>query len=535
MGIYLNPDANGYQKIFNTETFVDKSLLIKDLSKWINLENNYICVSRPRRFGKSVNAKMLVAFYSKGTKSNSIFDHLNISKWKDYQTHLNKHNVIALNIQSLLNDSKNDLSKMIDYINIAISNEIKKEFPNVDYTYCDSLSRSLQAVYSQSTLDNKTQFILIIDEWDTPFRYERLTKQDRQIYIEFLNGLLKDQSYISLAFMTGILPIKKYGSNSLLNMFNECSVFSNTYSQYFGFTEDEVKTLCDRFNKEYYYFKLWYDGYQYNDQQHIFNPNSVVKAIIENRLDSYWSLTERYEVLQQYIDLNFQDLQDDITKLLAGDFVHVQVENFDNQLYEISNKDNVLTSLIHLGYLATIPKKDIFGGYNYYAYIPNREIRLQFENNIKNTPSYSNVISAIKESNNLLEAIWNKNENYVASSIDQSHSENTSILKYNDENSLSAIISIALYSSQNYYHCLRECPTGKGFADLVYIPRRTINKPALVVELKYDQSIEAAIAQIKEKNYPNSIAKYYGEVFLVAINYDPKSKKHSCKIESFIK
>lgn len=535
MGTYLNPYNCSYAEIVNSETFVDKTLLIQDLSKRINTASKYICISRPRRFGKSVNAEMLSAFYSKEINSAELFDHLNIAHWQDYKKHLNQHHVIFLNIQSILNDSGNKINNMVDYINVAVTDEIKQKFKEINYTHCDNLSRSLQAVFSQSALKHKIQFIFIIDEWDTVFRYKNLSQQDRETYIEFLNGLLKDKPYVSLAFMTGILPVKKYGTDSLLNMFNECSVFSSTFSEYFGFTEDEVKNLCTHFNRDYYLFELWYDGYRYHKEHRIFNPNSVTKALIENRMDSYWSLSEKYEILKQYIDLNLEGLRDLITQLLAGEQIPVNVDLFDNQFFDLHTKDQVLTALIHLGYLATISKTDIFGGNDYYAYIPNREIKLQFTNNIMNTASYSNVIAAIEKSNHLLEAIWNKDANFVATCIDQSHSENTSIIKYNNENSLSAILSIALYAAQNYYHCIREYPSGKGFADLVYIPRRTINKPALVVELKYNKSERCAISQIKNKEYPASIAKFCGEVLLVAINYDQKSKKHSCIIESFAK
>ena len=324
--------------------------------------------------------------------------------------------------------------------------------------------------------------------------------------------------------MTGILPIKKYGSHSAINIFDEFSMTDPAMlAEYVGFTENEVINLCEKFNIDSSEMQYWYDGYLFDENIHIYSPESVVNAITRKKFRSYWTRTETYEALKIYIDMNFNGLKDNIIQMLGGSKIKISVGTFQNDMTTFASKDDVLTLLIHLGYLA----------YNYNTmevFIPNHEIQEEFTMAVKNS-HWDEVIKSISISDTLLEATLTSDQEAVAKGIDEVHMNTISILQYNNENSLSCVISLAYYSARKDYIMYRELPAGKGFADIVFIPRKYSDKPAIIVELKWDKTAEGAIKQIKEKNYSNSLEQYSGEIILVGINYNKKSKKHECIIE----
>ena len=335
--------------------------------------------------------------------------------------------------------------------------------------------------------------------------------------------------------MTGILPIKKYGNQSALNMFNEFSMTDpDNFAPFIGFTEREVQSLCNEFKMNFNQMQQWYDGYSFIDVPHIYNPNSVVKSISRKRFGSYWTKTETFESLQEYIDMNMEGLRDDIVKLIAGEEVVVNVAKFQNDMVTFKTKNDVLTLLIHLGYLAIKPDSDIrVDNISKFAvHIPNEEIKMEFRNIVEDNEKYSGVYNLISKSYDLLNDIWSLNSDAVAKVFDEAHQDHTSILTYNDENSLSCVISLSLeLSTTDTYNVIRELPTEKGVADLIYLPKKGVNKPALLIELKYDKSAQSAITQIKEKNYLQFFKDYKGEVLLVGINYSKDTKTHQCIIE----
>ena len=284
-----------------------------------------------------------------------------------------------------------------------------------------------------------------------------------------------------------------------------------------------MKGLCEKYHADYDMMKSWYDGYAFPGVGHIYNPKSVVDSILRKSFSSYWTQTETYEALKIYIDLNYDGLKDSIVKMLAGEWITIDYETFQNDMTTFQSKDDVLTLLVHLGYLA-------YHHDNQKVSIPNTEIRGEFVRAIKGC-KWKDVIDALEQSDRLLSATWKEDSETVADILDTVHSENTSILTYNDENSLSCVISLAYYNAMKEYTKIRELPTGKGFADIVYIPKKHSDKPAMVVELKYDKSAEGAIAQMKEKKYVESLKEYHGNLLLVGINYDKESKKHTCVIE----
>ena len=523
MGIYLNPDNSSfYNAVNHSHFYVDKTLLIGFTNSVLFGEQRNICVSRPRRFGKSMAADMLVAYYSRGCDSRELFRNLKIEEHPSFEKHLNKYNVIHLNIQRFMNRT-DDIHAMLSMLETKVVRELKRAFPDVEF-YEEDLVSIMEEIYSQCS----ARFVFVIDEWDCVFRMRNADWNLQKEYLDFLRDLLKNQPYVALAYMTGILPIKKYGEHSALNMFDEYSMINaDPIAEFTGFTEEEVKELCDRYDMDFAEAKKWYDGYSLNTYS-IYNPKSVVEAMVRQKFDNYWTKTETYESIRTYIDMNYDGLRDTITQMIAGERKVIDTSTFTNDMVTFQVQDDVLTLLIHLGYLAfDFDTKEIF--------IPNYEIREQFISTVR-VLGWNDVIKSIQLSDELLEATLQGNTNRVAEIIEQVHDENTSILQYNNENSLSCILSLAYYSARKNYTIHRELAGGKGFADLVFIPRTGCTTPAMIVELKWNISAEAAIDQIKKKEYVKCLKDYSGEILLVGISYDKDAeKRHTCVIEKIQK
>lgn len=524
MGVYLNPGNNGFKRAVQSKIYVDKTELIVHTNEVINTMQGYVCVSRPRRFGKSTTASMLTAYYCKSYDSSNLFAPFAIAKQEEtYKAHLNQYNVIALNIQKF-SGMVSSMKALINCIQNEVLEEIRECYSDMILENENVLHRALSRLYSKKD----EQFIFVIDEWDCVLRDKDFTQEERRLYLKFLETLLKDQDYVALVYMTGILPVKKYGKQSALNMFMEYSMIEpSEYAEYIGFTEKEVKSLCEQYEKDFNLMKEWYDGYNFGKSIHIYNPKSVVDSIIRKQYGNYWTQTENYDSLRTYISMNFDGLKDAILTMLAGEPVKINTRSFQNDMFLLERKDDVLTLLIHFGYLAY--NKDTQS-----VWIPNIEIQEEFKNAVE-CSDWKEVVVSLKQSEELLQATWNLDGDEVAKRLNVLHSENTSILTYNDENSLSCVISLAYYNAVKEYTRIREFPSGKGFADVVYIPRKTSDKPAMIIELKYDKSAEGAIEQIKNRRYVEALKEYNGNLLLVGINYDKKSKTHQCVIEKFFK
>ena len=523
MGVYLNPGNIRFRRSCNSAIYVDKTNLITLTNKAIDTEQNCICVSRPRRFGKSMAAYMLAAYYGKNCDSSELFDEYKIAREEGYRKNLNQYNVIFINMQNFLS-VVNSVDEMIDMIQSEILRELKESYPEQIPEDERFLSMALDRLFGKTG----ESFVFIIDEWDCILRERKYAMEDHKKYLDFIRNLLKDKFYVSLAYMTGILPIKKYGSHSALNMFDEYSMTdAGEYAQYIGFTEDEVEELCDEYCMDFESMKSWYDGYRFPEASHIYNPKSVVDSIRRKNFGNYWTRTETYEALREYIDADYDGLKTAIVQMLSGGMCKVNTRTFQNDMGTFKSKDDVLTLLIHLGYLAYNEETES-------VYIPNEEIQEEFKNAVE-VSNWTEVINLIQASDRLLHATWNMDSETVADMIDETHMDHTSILTYNDENSLSCVISLAYYSAINEYTRIRELPTGKGFADIVYIPKKNSDKPAMIVELKCDKTAESAVNQIKERKYVDGLKEYHGNLLLVGINYDKETKKHTCRIEKFSK
>ena len=524
MGVYVNPDNYEFMLDVNDYIYIDKTNLIAHMNNRLGRASRYVCVSRPRRFGKTMAANMLTAYYSKGCDSLELFAGRAISGDPSFRTHLNCHNVIRIDVQNFLPD-EGELDTFIKDLQRAVVRELIKEFP--DCTELDPEMRlqwALNEVFSQT----KERFIFIVDEWDCVFRVGKEEPKIQKHYLDFLRGLFKGTVYVELVYMTGILPIKKYGEHSAVNMFDEYSVIDpDELSTYYGFTEEEVQEKCREFQLDYSEMQRWYDGYRF-DNRHIYNPKSVVNALRKKRFRSYWISTETYDALKVYIDRNFDGLKDAILCMLGGGRCKINTRRFQNDMTTFKSKDDVLTLLVHLGYLT-------YDAQTEEVFIPNREIAQEFKNAMDGD-QWGGLMRSLDRSAQLLRDTWRLDGDAVAAALDEIHAETTSQLKFHDENSLACVIYIAYYSASAYYtNPVAELPTGKGRADIVYLPQKNVDKPALLVELKWDQTAESAIRQIKEKRYTQWLESYTGEILLVGINYDTKTKKHSCVIEKHVK
>ena len=520
MGIYLNPGNEKFAQCVNSEIYIDKTGLIRYCSRVMNSMQKYICMSRPRRFGKSVAADMLAAFYSRGCDSKKLFKGKILENADSFADHLNKYDVIFLNIQQFLIGSKKQ--DMTEYLEQEVLRELRKVYGQ----YLDREGIRLAAALREIFVETGRQFIFLIDEWDCVMRERQESEAMQKQYLDFLRDLLKDQPYVALAYVTGILPVKKYGQHSALNMFWEYSMTDQSMlEEYTGFTESEVKALCAQFGMDFAETSSWYDGYTFTEFQHIYNPKSVVEAMHRHKFSNYWTSTETYEALKIYMEMDFDGLRAEIVQMLGGGHVRVNTRSFQNDMRNFNTKDDVLTLLIHLGYLG-------YDSNEKEAFIPNKEIIEEFENAMS-VGGWPNVMNVLKASEKLLEDTLRGDAESVAKELDKAHSEVASILTYNDENSLGCAIGLAYYSARKDYKLIRELPTGKGFADIAFLPLPHTNKPAMVVELKYDRSVSAAIQQIKDRKYIQALEGYTGEILLVGVNYnkDKANKPHSCVIE----
>ena len=500
--------------------YIDKTEYVYRMT---HSDSNYIFLGRPRRFGKSFAAQMLCAYYDKSCDSHSLFADLQIAHTEHYKTYLNKFPVIYLDMTTFARHYTDQ--DVVQLIERKVKNDVLDAYPGVVVEEYATLMECLGKI----TVAHGEKFFLIIDEWDAICRENENGIPIVDDYVNWLRTLFKDVQATNIfagVYMTGILPVKKYKTESALNNFTEYSmVMPRNMAGYFGFTKSEVAELAEKHHFSFDDLVKWYDGYQIGAEPSVFNPNSVMQALYSDWCESYWASTGAYDAVAGYINMNYDGLKDDIIKMLAGGRAKVDPTGFQNDLSLIRNRDDVLTVLIHLGYLS-------YDRTRQECYIPNREVAGEMVNAVKSN-QWEPVIKALEQSEHLLQATLDGDEEAVARGVDVAHDEHTSILSYNDENSLACVLSIAYYYAKNDYIMHRELASGKGFADIVLIPRKNVDSPAIVLELKYNQDADTAICQIKRKQYPAKVSDYTDNLLLVGINYDKQQKKHECRIERY--
>lgn len=518
MGTYLNPDNKSFVKATRGKIYIDKTGLLNELNQLICAEGNCVAISHARRFGKSQAAGMIDAYYSMGSDSKKLFAPFEIAKAPDFEEHLNQYNVIHLDISTISDFHKEDLLP-------EIKTRLCDDFAREGYSDIDS-AKDFDVIINDIYRRSGRPFVIIMDEWDCVVRNHADRPDLVHEYLQFLHSLFKSEeskSFLALGYITGILPIKKIKDESALNNFDEYTMLdSEPLTKYFGFTENEVKLLCRKYEMDFESVKEWYDGYLL-DKVHMYNPNSVSRALTRGKLDSYWKNTSAFDSINTFITMNYEGLKDDILAMLAGEFVRVNVDTFRNDFSTISSKDEALTALIHLGYLAYDAEKKK-------AYIPNYEVSLAYQAALK-VGEWKEIGAMISACDEILDVTIERNEKRVAELIELAHETYTSVLKYNDENSLSCVLTMAYFTAPAYYTIIRECPGGKGYADFIFLPRKNAGaRPAMVIELKCDEAVDTAIEQIKDKGYAGALEDYKEDVLLVGISYNKKTKKHSCKI-----
>jgi len=506
---------NSFTKAANDEYFVDKSELIEKINKIIGSSSQFLCITRPRRFGKTINAMMLECYYSKNADFKNIFDNLNISKCDSYEKHLNKHNVVYINFANPLNKSES-YNDFIDGFYDQIVDDLE-ELYNVNIDRNKRLGKIFEDISSQTG----EVFIFIIDEWDFIFNNNLFSKEDRDKYLLFLKDLLKDRPYVELCYMTGVLPIAKYSTGSALNMFREFNFLNDDkYYKYYGFTTEEVENLCKKQDKlSMDDLKEWYDGYKIQDID-LYNPRSVVCALSDGSCKSYWTNTGPMDEIMYFINNNVTDVKKDIITMISGEPVYIQLEGYGTENLSLETRDEILSAMSVYGLLTYHDET---------LEIPNKELLLKFSRSLrdKNLQEISKLLS---RSFDLLQATINQDTETMCEIIQYTHDIYTSIIKYNDENSLSCIITIAYISAIENYHIVREMPAGIGFADFIFYPKN-ISKPAFIIELKKNSTSEEALQQIFEKRYDEALKDYTGLKLAIGISYDSNLKKHSISIQ----
>ncbi len=525
MSYYLNVDEAKFISYFNDDIFVDKSKLISITNKNFNKESSkYMCVTRPRRFGKTLAISMLNAYYSKGANSKDLFDSLDISNDPSYEKHLNKHNVIWIDMAYIYTSiqNKDDFLKELE---TYVLDDLNEAFPNVLEEKDNTIGKAFIKIRSRLN----ERFILLIDEWDVILREQEDRTKLCDKYIEFLRNLFKSSnvsSCIDLVYMTGILPIRRYSTQSTLNMFKEYNMLdSSNLVSYVGFTEDEVEGLCNKYNRDFSLIKEWYDGYRLNDIE-IYNPKSVVEAVISGKCKDYWVQTSAREAVVYYMGYDNGELKDTISRMLVGEKVNIDPTMFENDLTKVNSRDAALTVLIHLGYLA-------YDEENEKCYIPNHEIRTEFERGIKEL-DWEEIYNPIENSQKLYDETMRLNSDFVSQIIEKNHKELASAFNKNKEDVLGVVTLISYNYARKYYHVKKEDLSILGRCDLIFVPCDNIHTP-FIIELKADDTALNAIKQIKEKEYVNSLGNYKGKVLLIGIAYNSKTLKHECKIEVYQK
>ena len=519
MGTYVNPGTRNMEIDIDDEFYVDKSMLISLLNDKVESDDRFLCVSRPRRFGKTMAANMIAAYYSKGCDSHEVFSSLKISKDPSFEENINRYTVIKLDMNDVIT-RKGSLTVPL-FINSLVIPELKAEYPSVTLKDGVSLSKAIMEIYS-STGD---QFVFIIDEYDVIIRDQEYSSEISG-YLSFLVSLFKNSAVspaIALSYLTGIMPIIREKVQSKLNNFTEYTMLdADDMAPFMGFTEEEVRSLAQKSGMAFDDLKRWYDGYSLKGEK-IYSPKSIVDAVKHHECDGYWTQTSSYRALKDLILMDFEGIRKDIVSMISGSLVPVNVRKFTNTPWEIESRDDVFTCLIHLGYLG-------YDSEERSCFIPNYELMEEWISAIEDTPDYRSVVDLIKDSKALLEATWNGDEEAVAEAVARAHIEACSILKYNNEGSFQSALHLAYYYAKSCYTIVNELPGGKGYADVAFIPYKP-DVPAIIIELKKDDTTSAAISQIRERRYPEALEKYRENLLLVAITYDSKTKEHRARIE----
>lgn len=537
MGTYLNSITpyTLYKSESLSPYFVDKTLMLRELFPYVSAGNRHICITRPRRFGKTIMANMISSFFQKASDSSDVFDSLAISQVDDYRRYKNQYNVIRIDFSKMPRNC--DLyTQYIERIEALLIEDVKDAFPQVKINEADAVGDILESVFVQCG----EKFIFVLDEWDFIFHRDFINEIDKEKYVAFLSNLLKDRPYVVLSYMTGILPIAKYSSGSELNMFAEFTmVNSPMFGEYFGFTDDEVDDLyrryiveCDRQHKEKSVTRKglrdWYNGYFTKSGERVYNPRSVVFALQFNNLANYWTSSGPYDEIYYYIRNNISDVRDDLALMISGESVTAKIQEYAATSMNLSTRDEIYSAMVVYGFLSYLNGK---------VCIPNRELMEKFDELLVKNESLGYVYRLAKESEKMLKATLAGDTLTMERILEFAHNTEVPLLSYNHETELSAIVNLVYLAARDSYRVEREDKAGTGYVDFIFYPYDT-TADCIILELKVDHTPDEAIAQIIDKKYALKFVPklagqkiYTGRILAVGIGYWKDSKEHSCKVE----
>lgn len=535
MGIYVN-SKNAYA-LYKKETakpyFVDKTVLLKELFPLVEEGSHYLCITRPRRFGKTVMANMVASFFSKGHRANDVFQNLQIYQDKDYEKYLNKYTVIHIMFNDLPRNC-NSYKQYIDRIEETLIRDLKKEYPDMPIDDQNAVWDTLLEIYAEKQDIN---IVFVFDEWDFIFHQKFVTEDDKLSYLQFLRNLLKDRPYIALVYMTGILPIAKYSSGSELNMFAEFTMTTEQrFSEYFGFTDEEVDGLYLRYIENCASTKMvtrddlreWYDGYHTRKGERLYNPRSIVLSLSNNNTGNYWTSSGPYDEIFYYIENNIADVREDLALMVSGIPVPAKIQEYAATSMNLQTRDEIFSAMVVYGFLTYENGK---------VMIPNKELMDKFADMLKKEASLGYVYRLAKESDRMLRATLAGDTETMAEILELAYDTEIPLLSYNDETELTAVVNLVYLSARDNYRVEREDKSGVGYVDFIFYP---VNRDAdgIILELKVDHSPDEAIRQIKDKKYILRFTgklgeerKCAGRILAVGISYNKKQKKHACKVE----
>lgn len=534
MGAYLNgiQPYTLYKRVAQSKYFVDKSAILGELIPLIDSDTNYICITRPRRFGKTVMANMIASFFSKGKEAASIFASLKVANQEGYQDYLNRHNLVSIPFNEIPKDCAS-YKQYISRIEKRLLRDLQRAYPDCCFRDDEAVWDAFNDIFSEY---QEEKFIFVMDEWDFIFHRDFVTEDDKKAFISFLSNLLKDKAYVSLAYMTGILPIAKYSSGSELNMFSEFTMAgSPAFSDYFGFTETEVDGLyqhyienCPTPTIQRDGLRLWYNGYHTASGERVYNPRSIVQAFRFNNLAGYWTSSGPYDEIFYYIKNNVADVRDDLALMVAGEAVPARIQEYAATSMKLLTKDEIFSAMIVYGFLSCEDGK---------VSIPNKELMDRFSDMIKKERSLGYLYQLARESDRMLAATLNGDTDTMAELLAYAHNTEIPLQHYNDETELSAIVNLVYLSARDAYDIQREDKGGIGYVDFIFYPKK-YDGDCIILELKIDHTPEAAIQQIKDKAYAlrfrgklGEASVYTGRILAVGIAYDRKSKRHCCGVE----
>lgn len=541
MGTYLNSITpyTLYKSESLSPYFVDKTLMLRELFPYVSAGNRHICITRPRRFGKTIMANMISSFFQKASDSSDVFDSLTISQVDDYRRYKNQYNVIRIDFSKMPRNC-DSYTQYIERIEALLIEDVKEAYPQVKINEADAIGDILESVFVQCG----EKFIFVLDEWDFIFHRDFINEIDKEKYVAFLSNLLKDRPYVVLSYMTGILPIAKYSSGSELNMFAEFTmVNSPMFGEYFGFTDDEVDDLyrryiveSDRQHKEKSVTRKglrdWYNGYYTKSGERVYNPRSVVFALQFNNLANYWTSSGPYDEIYYYIRNNISDVRDDLALMISGESVTAKIQEYAATSMNLSTRDEIYSAMVVYGFLSYLNGK---------VCIPNRELMEKFDELLVKNESLGYVYRLAKESEKMLKATLAGDTLTMERILEFAHNTEVPLLSYNHETELSAIVNLVYLAARDSYRVEREDKAGKGYVDFIFYPYDT-TADCIILELKVDHTPDEAIAQIIDKKYalkfmPKLAGQkiYTGRILAVGIGYWKESKKHSCKVEEILK